>query len=119
MRMAPNSRKWLEKGKCLSCGKYYDEHRSGEQYREHWERYANSYYTTLSANQQETVDKWATKTEEKRQDMKRRIEEAKPTAYGGIKGKIFGDLEGTYTAWDLRQTLMRWDLLEWYEETKK
>ena len=112
MRMAPNSKKWLEKGKCLSCGKYYNEHRSGEHYRYHWKRYANSYYTTLSDRQQELVEKYAVKTEEKRQDMKRRIEEAEPTAYGGIKGKIFGDLEGEYTAHDLRQIRIRWDLLD-------
>ena len=61
MRLAPNSRKWLEKGQCLYCGQSWISHKNGQQYIDHWNWYANSYNTKLSENQKSKVLKYANK----------------------------------------------------------
>ena len=64
MRLPPNSRKWLEKGRCLWCGEPYFLHKDGEHWKKHWLLYASSYDSTLSEKQQRLVDDYAKKTDE-------------------------------------------------------
>jgi len=61
MRLAPNSRKWLENGQCLWCGQGYLGHRDGDHWRKHHRLYAADYDSEWSEGQKEQIEKWANK----------------------------------------------------------